>query len=323
MADYRKQAYYLRNLGINTCPLKLEGGKTPMIKWKHLQEKMITDAEIEKYMIECGGLCAIAGKISNLYILDFDLDKALLSQNYWKEFMAKVPDNLKRKMLINQTRSGGYHVFLRMENPYKSRKITHRALTIQEIYDRYQKALSDGLDMYKVSSSLLNHPKACIIESRGESSYGVISHPQYKRFYGKEFHYFTKEEVDFLLEVAYSLDFTFLPQKKFTGDVVDYKLIREFNDNSSAEEIAAMIVETGLYNYSSINHNKGVALKRVGSSSPYSCIVFSDSGVVHDFGISNIFAGDSKDAHTPFETLCACHNFTEQEGIEYLKEVKK
>lgn len=317
--DYRKQAYYLKSLGINTCPLKVDGSKLPKIFWKHLQEKMISDQEIEEHCADCGGLAGITGSISELLCIDFDLDKELLSQNYWKRFMSEVPESMKRRFLVNSTRSGGYHVWLRVKHTDKSRKIAHRALTIQELYDRYTKAMLDGLDPDKISRSLLNKPKQCIIETRFEGSYGVISHESYNRIYGTEINYFTKEEVDFLLTIGYSLDFAFKAQKRYVGEVEDFKTIVKYNEDTDASDVLEMILNTGLYEYVGTNYQGDLQLKRVGSNNKYSSVIFTNSGVIHDFGMSNIF-NDDKDAHTPFETLCAVNDFSEYEGINYIKE---
>jgi len=317
MGDYRQQAYYLRNLGINVIPLKEDGSKLPKIFWRHLQTQMITDEEIEQTCLNTGGLSAVTGQISELLCIDFDLDKQLLSQDYWKRFMKEVPDEMKSRMLVNQTRSGGYHVWLRVKHTDRSRKICYRALTIEELHNKYCKAIEEGSDPYKVSKALLNKPKECIIETRFEGSYGVISHESYKRFYGTEFHYFTKEEVEFLLNIGYSLDFTFKPQKKYTGDVDAYKTIIQYNENTSAYDVMEQVLATGMYSFAGNNYNGDIQLKRNGSNNKYSSIIFLNSGIIHDFGMSNIF-GDSKEAHTPFETFCALNEYSEEEAVNIL-----
>ena len=320
--DYRKQAYHLKSIGVNVCPLKINGSKLPSIYWKELQDRMITDKEIEEHCKDCGGLAGLTGKISQLICFDFDLDKQLLSQDYWKRFMAEVPDELKRKMLINTTRSGGFHIWARTDYEDKSRKVAHRALTIHELKQKYDEAVADGADPYKVSKALLRKPKQCIIETRSRGSYGVISHESYNRFYGTEINWFTQEEIEFLLTIGYSLDFTFRPQKKYTGDVEDYRLIIRYNEDTTAEEVLEMMESTGLYTYAGANYNGDIQLKRSGSNNKYSSVIFLNSGLVHDFGMSNLFS-DDKESHTPFEVFCAVNDLTEDEGLEKLTEKYK
>lgn len=318
--DYRSQAYYLVSKGVNVCPLKIDGSKLPKIHWKELQERMITEKEIEEHCKECGGLAGITGKISSLICFDFDLDKELLSQDYWKRFMAQVPEEMKKRMLVNQTRSGGYHVWMHTDYEDKSRKVTHRALTINELKDKYDKTVADGGDPYKVSKALLRKPKECIIETRSRGSYGVISHESYNRVYGTEIQWFTKEEIEFLLTIGYSLDFTFRPQKKYTGEIEDYKVIMKFNEDTDAQDVLAMMEGTGLYTYADTNHAGDIQMKRSGSHNKYSSVIFLNSGVVHDFGMTNLF-DDDKESHTPFEVYCAVNDLTEQEAVEKLSKL--
>lgn len=315
--DYRKQAYYLKTKGINICPLKIDGSKLPKIHWKELQERMITDQEIEEHCKDCGGLAGITGKISKLICFDFDLDKQLLSQDYWKRFMAEVPIDMKKKMLVNQTRSGGYHIWMHTDYEDKSRKLTYRALTINEIKEKYDKAVEEGAEPYKVSKALLRKPKECIIETRSRGSYGVISHESYHRIWGTDVQWFSEEEIEFLLTIAYSLDFTFVPQKKYTGDVENYKLMIRYNEDTTAEEVLGMMESTGLYTYAGINHAGDIQLKRSGSNNKYSSVIFSDTGIVHDFGTSNLF-DDDKNTHTPFDTFCTVNDLTEEEAYKLL-----
>lgn len=315
--NYVKQAKYLTSIGISIVPLKVDGSKLPKIKWKDYQKRLMTNAEIDKHCKNCGGLAAITGSVSNLVCFDFDLDKQILSQNYWKSFMSQVPEDIKRRMLVNTTRSGGYHVWMRVDFTDKSRKLTHRLLTIQELYDRYKNAIELGADIEKVSNSLLNKPKQCIIETRFEGSYGVLVHNSYKRVYGKSIQKFSKNDIEYLYTVAYGLDCGFKRAETYSGSVGDYTIIKKFNEDTTAEQVCEMMSSSGLYSLYS-DEGLQIKLKRVGSGNPYSAVVFKDSAMVHDFGMSNLFS-DSKDTHTPFEVFCAVNNFEEAEALKNLK----
>ena len=318
MSDYRKQARALRERGINPIPLKKDGSKLPLIYWKHLQEHMISDAEIEKYCSDCGGLAALTGSISRLLCIDFDLDKQLLQQDYWKRFMSQVPKALKKKMLVNQTRSGGFHIWMRVDFTDQSRKITHRALTIDEIYERYKEKVEEGLDPYKLSKMLLNNPRQCIIETRFEGSYGVMTHPDYTRVYGEEVQAFSKEEVDFLLDIAYEMDYQFIKKKPYKGEVDDYKVIVRYNEDVKASDVMELLLSTGLYEYHGVNSSKDILLKRVGSNSPYSAKIFADNAVLYNYGMNSLFT-DHKSAYAPFDVYCAVNELDEEEAIKRLK----
>lgn len=321
--DYRNEAYQLRARGINTVPLKEDGSKLPKIFWKHLQNAFVTDQEIEETYGNCGGLAAITGSQSKLFCIDFDLDKQLIFQDYWKNFMNQVPVEMKKRMRVNQTRSGGFHVWARTDGTYtdKSRKVTHRALTIEELFNRYKKKISEGLDPDLVSRNILGNPRQCIIETRFEGSYGVIFHPDYKKIHGDKIGVFSKEEYEFLLDIGYGLDYQFVKREQFKSiHASDYRLVAQFIEDTKPSEVADMMVGTGLYEYHDVS-GSDILLKRVGSSSTYSSKVFGDSGMIYDFGMSNIF-NDNNATHSVFDLFCAINNYDKEEGIQALKQLK-
>lgn len=319
MADFRKEAHRLNELGISILPLREDGGKRPAIAWKQYQDRLMNKQEIEMYFRDTTGIAAITGKISRLVAIDFDLDKQLPTQDYWKEYMSQVPEELKKKMLINRTRSGGYHMWLRTDYEDQSRKLTRRFLTIPELNKRYEEALSQGIDEYKASQSLLNKPLECVIESRIKGSYAVISHPSYQRFYGKTLNEFSEEEVEFLISICYSLDCEFVPVKKVCGEDTEmFSIIRNYNDDTSAEEVVAMLESSGVYTYASKDYNGSYKMKRAGSSNPYSGRVFGDTGIFSTFSTDTLFHG-SKQNYSPFEVYCAVNNLNEYEAVQSLK----
>lgn len=316
--DYREKARKLIKSGISVVPLRKDS-KLPAIKWKDLQTRSLTEEEIEKYCKDCGGLAGITGGNSRLLCFDFDLDKQLLSQDFWKSFMSKVPDKLKRTMFVNTSRNGGYHIWFRADFTDRSRKVTYRALTIHELHDRYLKGIEEGHDALRLSERLLNNPKECLLETRFEGSYAVLENPDYTRVYGKEIQEISKEDYDFLLELGYSMDFTFAkPYNKIRANSKDYKLIKDFNESASLEYMTNLMVGTGLYSFFDYDYQGNALLKRIGSKNDYSCKIYKDSGVVHDFGMSNIFS-DNRESHNPFQTYCAIHNLSQGEAIAKIR----
>lgn len=318
--DLRKEAHRLAELGISILPLRADGGKRPSILWKEFQERIMLPKEIEKFFKESTGIAAITGKISRLFLIDFDLDKSLPGQNYWQEYMSHIPEELKKKMVVNSTRSGGKHVWLRTDYEDHSRKLTRRFLTVPELMDRYEEALKIGADEYSASQALLNKPLECIIESRSRSSYGVIHHPSYTRFYGETFQEFSEEEVQFLINTCYLIDCEFTPIKRYAGETADiYSIIRKYNEDTNAAEVVSMLESSGVYTYATEDYNGNIKMKRAGSSNPYSGRVFIDSGIFSTFSTDTLFKGE-KNNYTPFEVYCAVNNLTEYEAVEKIKE---
>ena len=59
--------------------------------------------------------------ISDLFLLDFDLKYQEEHQDFFKDFGDRLPLEIKKKFLINQTGSGvGRHVWFRTENYFDS-----------------------------------------------------------------------------------------------------------------------------------------------------------------------------------------------------------
>jgi hypothetical protein len=290
----------------------------PGIKWKEYQERLMTEKEIDQHFFNCGGVIAITGNISNLICIDFDLDKQREEDDYWKMFMSQVPKDMKERMYINQTRSGGFHIWLRTRYEDKSRKITHRPLTMDELFDRHNSLVNSGANEQTAIELILKKPVECVIETRSKGSYGVFLHEQYKHFYGDKLCWFTEDEVGFLLNIGYSLDYNFRRPKQYTGDEADYSLIKRFDEDCSAEDVVKMITDTGLFTFHDIDSNGSHRLARVGSDHPFSAYVYKDTGILHVFGLNPLVDHD-KQSMTPFEVLCATQNCEEADALQALK----
>lgn len=316
--DYTLEALALLGIGISVIPVKRDGSKLPLLKWKEFQSRLMTEQEVKKYFTDCGGVIAITGGISKLICIDFDLDKELPTDNYWGRFMEGLPKELKRKMFINKTRSGGYHIWLRTDYEDKSRKVTHRTLTIPELYERYETMLSIGANEETASKMLLKKPLECIIETRSRGSYGVFVHKQYKRYYGTKIQEFTKEEVEILLERAYSLDCGYRKPNVFTGTTKEYSALKNFNENIRAEDVTKLLEESGAFSLYDIDINGNYRLARVGSNSLFSAYVYKDTGVLHVFGLNPLIEED-KQTMSPFEVYCSVKGISEKVALEKFK----
>ena len=85
--------------------------KYPVLSgWKRYQEELPTESEVHAWFSNHhNALCIVCGKVSgNLEIIDFDNQGELFPA--WLE---KIPSDLKAKLVIEKTPSGGYHVAYR------------------------------------------------------------------------------------------------------------------------------------------------------------------------------------------------------------------
>jgi len=107
---YREQGFNLIPLGFRT--------KKPVIDWKELQERMITDEEIQRYWgnedvkYNVGIMC---GKISgNLVVIDFD------SEESFHKFFGNDNHNIYTVKSGREEGGAGYHVYFRTKTPVRS-----------------------------------------------------------------------------------------------------------------------------------------------------------------------------------------------------------
>jgi len=317
--NYVEEARFLLSIGISVIPVALDGSKLPKIRWKEFQSRLMTDEEAVVNFSSAGGVVVITGKISNLICLDFDLDKSLTPEEDWELYMSHVPPDLKERMLINRTRSGGFHVYLRTDYEDKSRKIMHRPLLIPELMDRYESITGLGASSQTASAMLLRRPVQCVIETRSRGSYAVFLHPSYSRHQGTALNSFTKEEVNKLLMIAYSMDYRYIKPKPPMPGVNNFAILKKFNEDITAEKVVEYVEKTGMFTLHDIDSNGNYRMKRVGSGSLFSMYIYSDTGVSKIFGF-NPLTTDDKDSFSPFEMYCISRDFTTEEGIEALNQ---
>jgi len=316
--DYRKTAKKLKDIGISVVPLRTDGSKLPSIKWSIYQDRLMADFEIDKYFRSCGGVAAITGKISRLYCMDFDLKYQLPTQDYWKEFTEKLPNHIKGKFLVNETKNGGKHIWVRTDYEYKSTHLTRRASTIPELMSRYNELTSMGKTPQEASELILRNPYEVVIETRSKGSYAVIAHPDYTRLYGKEIKEFTLDEVEMLNNVAYSLDYLYQAKPVYTGEPEDFGCIRRFNDEGSGSKTLAMLESTGMFTYVDTERSGNIKVLRMGSKSGYSGRIYADTGVFHVFSPNTLFDISQKSSFGPFEVYCITNNLTPQQAVKEL-----
>ncbi|MDR0326911.1 MAG: bifunctional DNA primase/polymerase [Planctomycetaceae bacterium] len=86
--------------------------KRPMGKWKEYQNRFPTAAEWENWQV-ADALCIVCGKISgNLLMIDFDQQGKALP-----DFRQKIAPELYRRLVIEQSQSGGFHIIVRSTEP--------------------------------------------------------------------------------------------------------------------------------------------------------------------------------------------------------------
>jgi len=96
----------------NLCTLPAsKEKKRPMVAWKAYQDTMPTESEWDEWGKTATAICIITGKASGfLVVIDFD-DKG----SRFHPWCQQLPEELLERLVIVQTPSGGYHVYVRCE----------------------------------------------------------------------------------------------------------------------------------------------------------------------------------------------------------------
>ena len=118
MTDGQKVAKEYLSFGLN--PVPVSENKEPL-REKH-STVPITEKETEDFDFDNIGIST--GSISGgLEAIDFDLKNAENPEKIMKSFKSKVSLSLLKKLVIQTTMSGGYHMVYRCEDVSSSRKL--------------------------------------------------------------------------------------------------------------------------------------------------------------------------------------------------------
>lgn len=107
------------SFGLNPVPVSADG-KEPL-REKH-NSSLMTEDEIDNFDFE--GIGISTGIISGgLEAIDFDLKNAEDPKEVMKMFKAKLPKTLLKKLVVQETMSGGFHMIYRCEDISSSKKL--------------------------------------------------------------------------------------------------------------------------------------------------------------------------------------------------------
>lgn len=163
------------SLGYSVLPIEIKLKRPVISSWKRLQSVKLTDEEAERAFDGETNIAIIFGKVSgNLECLDFDNHLGNASTLF--DNFKSIVDTFN--LPYETTRSGGYHVFYRCEEPIPG-----------------SKKLAMGYDA-------INQRPTALIETKGEGGYTIVSPSVgYEIQSGSfsEIPTITKEERDFII----------------------------------------------------------------------------------------------------------------------------
>jgi hypothetical protein len=226
-------AYEYINNGI--CVIPTNENKIPCFEWKKYQDRLITIEEAEEgfELPYAKTLSVVCGKSSkNLEVIDIDTKYDLtgkLFENYLQDITDNDPE-LAAALLINQTKSGGYHIYYHCEVVQGNQKLAQRHGTEEEIKQ------NPG-DKIKV-----------LIETRGQGGY-VVAPPSkgYARHSGGAIPTITSDQRDVLIELARSYNEVVEPPKReyIASNVQKEFFTTPWDDYNSRGDIISLLMQHG------------------------------------------------------------------------------
>lgn len=122
-------------LGYRLSIIPTTKDKTPLGSWKAYQTTRLKEAEVDKVFSKAPGLAIICGAVSGgLEVIDVDT-KYDLTGSLWDELRALIQDSLPevyKRLVIAQSKSGGYHIYYRCKEPGGNVKLANRFTIEQE-----------------------------------------------------------------------------------------------------------------------------------------------------------------------------------------------
>lgn len=177
-----------------------DANKRAIVSWKAFQDALpsVKDIENQFNSDRAKGLAVICGKVSgNLEVIDVDT-KYDTTGELFNELMLIINDiGLAAKLMVVETKSGGYHLYYRCSVVEGNQKLAQRPATTEEIKNNP------------------NEKVLVLIETRGEGGY-VVAPPTegYKKISGDGIKEITPTERESLLEVCRSFNLYIIEQPK-------------------------------------------------------------------------------------------------------------
>lgn len=304
MGNYIKIAKKYSRSGYSVIPVTSE--KVPAIRdWSTFQVRTMTEVECEKYFKDCFGIALLCGGSKGVTGLDFDI-KYDLTGDLFERFKEEVPKKLLKKMYVQSTKNGGYHMLFSCSKVEPNQKLASRYTTCYEKDWTYKEAFKKEETRDIALKIAINDKSRVLIETRGgkekvSGGYVLMAPtPGYEKLYGS-IEEITEEEYDILLSTARLFNEVIEVKKdpkkeKYKTDWV----ISPFEDYNERGDILQILYQNGWEEVSSAGNS--VRLKRPGGSASKSSALFDiETRIFNCFSTSTLF--DVSRGYTPTDVF--------------------
>lgn len=306
--------------GFSVIPINSD--KTPSIGgWRAFQERPMNQKEVEKYFTEdTYGMALIMGTEKHLYTVDIDL-KYDLSGDIYKRFMDKISANIKNKLYIQSTVSGGYHLIFKCPHVKEGNlKLASRFTTADEKHKSYIEAFENPLTKDKALKIASNDVSRVLFETRGFGGYICMNPtPGYNKVEGTTFQELSLKEYLELLDTARYFNeinkvAKYDSRQEYKNDLWEISPFKDYNERG---DMISILRQNGWVEVCSSRST--IRLKRPGKSSASSAVYNPNTKIFSVFSTSTSFDNNKGYTHSDVFIHLECNDDI---GLAYNKLVE-
>lgn len=202
---------YLSN---NYSVIPVNAQKNPTIAWGQYMLKPMDIEYAKSVFKDAYGIALIMGGKKSLTAIDVDL-KYDISGSLWDRLKKEIGKDLLKKMWVNKTVSGGFHLVFSCVKSEGNMKLASRSTTDEEKINTFNLEISKGSSAETALRAGLSDTSRVLIETRGVGGFIVVPPtPGYECVYGK-IQEITPEEYTELIEICYSFNEYIKPVKNY------------------------------------------------------------------------------------------------------------
>lgn len=270
MNFYESAQKYLTR-GISSIPT--DNTKRSLVSWKQYQKTLPTQADLTNMFAhpKVQGIAVICGAVSgNLEVIDVDCKYGVNFDDYCDK-IKQADAALFDRLMIIQTKSGGYHIYYRCEYIEGNQKLAERPATDDELHDNP------------------NVRQCVLIETRGEGGYVVAPPtPGYLPMQAvNDIPVITLTERETLIACAKSFNQIIEPHKLPTLPHNNDKLT-VWDDYNTRGDVVALLEKHG-WTRTGESGGKIFFLRPGHTTAAHSAVLFTDTRIFYPHTTSSVF----------------------------------
>lgn len=201
-----KIAKMISEQGYSVIPVSLD--KNPLIEILNYDSR--TDKNIEKTFEKAKGIALRTGGDTMVTCIDID-EKYSVGYSVGQRYLDLIPNELKKKLKINQTKNGGLHIPFISDYIVSNTVLASRETTEEEVKETFDQAIKEGASFKEAVATAFQDRNRVLVETRGgkRNSFGgyflIPPSEGYVTIQENPMPKLNKLETELLYNIGYSL----------------------------------------------------------------------------------------------------------------------